>query len=73
MAYLAYAATLLVAILVEREHALGTHEVHGLLCIWKGVLDANAVVLLNTTKQLVRLLVQPSRVQAAQHEPDVQI
>jgi hypothetical protein len=53
-----------VSILIEREHALGAHQLHGLLGIWEGVLDVDAVVLLNSLKQLVGLRVQATCVQA---------
>lgn len=63
--HLADPAALLVSVLVEGEHALGAHQLHRLLGIREGVLDADAVVLLNSVKQLVRLGVEAASVQAA--------
>lgn len=51
------------AVLVEGEHALFSHEVHGLLGVWEGVLDANAVVLLHFVEQPVCLRIEAARVQ----------
>ena len=62
---LPHAAALLVAVLVEGEHALLTDQVHGLLGVWECVLDFDAVVLLNSVEHAVCLRVQPPSVQAA--------
>ena len=70
-AYLANAAALLVAILVEREHALCTNQFHRLVSIREGVLNTNAVVLFHSVKQLICLLVQSACVQAAGHSPQM--
>ena len=63
--YLAYSAALAVPVLVEGEHALGAHQVHGLLSIWEGVLNAYAVVLLHGVKEAVRLWIEAPCVQTA--------
>lgn len=65
MADLAHTAALLVPILIEREHALGSNQVHALLRIREGVLDPDAIVLLHSIKQLVRLSIQATSVQTA--------
>ena len=54
------------AIFVEGEHALGAHQVHALLRIWKGVLYPDAIVLLHSIKELVGLRIQSASVQAAE-------
>lgn len=50
---------------VEGEHALGPDHVLGLLSIREGILNVDAIVLFNLVKQLIRLWVQASSVQAA--------
>ncbi len=62
---LADAAALGVSVGVEGEQALGAHQVLYFLCIREGVLDVDAIVLLHSVKQAVRLGVQAARVQAA--------
>lgn len=52
------------AILIEAEHSLVAHQLHGFLCVREGVLDVDVVVLLNSIKQLVGLGVQTTSVQA---------
>lgn len=48
--HLADPAALLVAILVEGEQALRADQIHCLLRVREGVLDANAIMLLNVVK-----------------------
>ena len=65
-AHLTNSAALLVTIIVEREHALGANQVHALLSIWEGVLYPDAIVLLNSIKELVCLWIESASVQAAE-------
>ena len=63
--YLSHSAALLMSIFVEGEHALLPHEVHCFLSVWKGVLYADAIVLLHCVEEAVRLGVQPACIKAA--------
>jgi hypothetical protein len=65
LAHLADPAALLVTILIEGEHALGSDQLNGLLGIRESVLDVNTIVLLDSIEQLVCLRVQTASVQAA--------
>lgn len=53
------------AILVKGEHALCANQVHGLLSIREGVLNADVVVLLHSVKELICLLVQTTSIETA--------
>lgn len=68
---LAHAAALSVAVLIEGEEAFGAHKIHGLLGVWEGVLNPDAVVLLHLVKELVRLCIQTPSVQAASMQTQI--
>mmetsp|Transcript_26224 Transcript_26224/g.45115 ORF Transcript_26224/g.45115 Transcript_26224/m.45115 type:complete len:310 (-) Transcript_26224:173-1102(-) len=65
---LADAAALVVAIFVEREHALFADQFLDGGSLREGILDVNAVVLLNLIEELIRLRMQASGVQAEDSE-----
>eukprot|EP00982_Pelagococcus_subviridis_P001204 9670-Pelagococcus_subviridis.AAC.3 len=60
--------TRLVAVLVEGEHALLVHELHDRVLVRERELDLDPEVLLHVVEELVRLRVQPTRVQGEDAE-----
>ena len=69
--HLSDAAALLMAVLVEGEHALLAYQIHCLLGVWECVLDADTIMLLHCVKEAVCLRIESASVQAAQviHQP----
>lgn len=64
-AHLAHSAALLVPVLIEGEHALGSHQFNTFLCIRKGVLNSKSIMFLHSVKDLVCFGIQAASVQTA--------